>query len=399
MRAQTSHHQILIVGGGSSDLTVAAHVKRALPRPDIAVVEPSRTHYYQPLWTLVGAGLVPKVVTARPEADYLPSGVRWLQDTATELRPAERAVITRSGIVLSYAFLALAPGIQLDWDTMPGVPTALGTNGVCSNDAYAHTEKSWETLQRFQGGNAVFTIPSTPITCGGAPQKIVYLADEYFRRRGVREKARIIGTFAGQAIFGIPMGARAIEPILERKQIDCRPRPNLIALHPEDKQAVFQVTHGATTQEVTLPYDMIHVTPPQRAPDCLKASPLAHADGPFQGWLKVDPPRCKVPTILRSLASVTPRVFRTPRPAQRCANKRRWSSPTCAVMQHPPLRARYNGYGACPLVTGYGKVMMLEFDYDGRPVPTFPLDPTKERDSMPLLKRYALPFLYWHAAG
>jgi sulfide:quinone oxidoreductase len=397
MHAQTSHHQIVIVGGGSGGLTVAARLKRALPRPDIAIMEPSRTHYYQPLWTLVGAGIVNKEVTARPEADYIPQGVHWIQDHAAELHPAEHTVITRSGMAVSYDYLVVAPGIQLDWDKIPGLPAALGTHGVCSNYAYEQADKTWETLQRFQGGNAVFTMPSTPIKCGGAPQKIMYLADEHFRRRGVREKAHIIGAFASKAIFGIPMFARAIERILERKEIDFRPHHDLIALSPEDKMAVFRVTHGETSQEVTLPYDMIHVTPPQSAPDCIKSSPLAHAEGPFQGWLKVDP------YTLQN--SDYPEVFglgdATGIPNAKTGAAVRKQAPVvvanlCAMMQQQPLSARYNGYGSCPLVTGYGKVMMIEFDYDGKPVPTFPLDPTQERYSMYLLKRYALPFMYWH---
>jgi sulfide:quinone oxidoreductase len=207
----------------------------------------------------------------------------------------------------------------------------------------------------------------------------------------------MIGAFASKAIFGIPMFAKAIEPILARKQIDFRPHHDLIALSPEDKMAVFRVTHGETTQDMVIPYDMIHVTPPQSAPDFIKTSPLAHAEGPFRGWLKVDP------YTLQSLDY--PEVFglgdATGIPNAKTGAAVRKQAPVvvanlCAMMQHQPLRARYNGYGSCPLVTGYGKVMMIEFDYDGKPVPTFPLDPTKERYSMYLLKRYALPFMYWH---
>lgn len=397
MSTQTSHHQIVIVGGGSGGVTVAARLKRALRRPDIAIVEPSGTHYYQPLWTLVGAGVVSKEVTARPQADYIPSGVRWVQDAATALRPAERTVMTKGGAALSYDYLVLAPGIQLDWEKIPGLPEALGTDGVCSNYAYEQAEKTWETLRRFQGGNAVFTMPATPIKCGGAPQKIMYLAEEHFRRRGVRAKTHIIGAFATQAIFGIPLFAKAIEPILVRKEIDFRPQHDLIALHPGDKMAVFRVAHEEGAKEVTIPYDMIHVTPPQSAPDFIKASPLAHAEGPFKGWLQVDPYTLQNPEY--------PEVFglgdATGIPNAKTGAAVRKQAPVVvanlgAVMQHQPLSARYHGYGSCPLVTGYGKVMMIEFDYEGKPVPTFPLDPTKERYSMYLLKRYALPFMYWH---
>ncbi|MGE3541669.1 MAG: FAD/NAD(P)-binding oxidoreductase [Candidatus Tectimicrobiota bacterium] len=268
---------------------MAARLQRVLRTPDIAIVEPSSTHYSQPLWTLVGVGVVNKDVTARPAVDDIPRGVRWLQDDVTELRPAERTVMTRGGAAISYDSLVVSPGIQIDWEKIAGFLEALGTLGVCSTYAYEHVEKTWDTLRHCAGGNAVFTIPATPIKCGGAPQKILSLADERFRRRGVRDKTHIIGAFAPKAVFGMPMVTRAIERVLERKPIDCRPPYDRMALHPEDKKAVFRVTHGEATQEGTIPYDMIYVTPPQSAPDCIKASPLAHAEGPLQGWLNVDP--------------------------------------------------------------------------------------------------------------
>jgi len=320
-----------------------------------------------------------------------------VQDYVTELQPAERTLTTREGTVLGYDYLVVAPGIQLDWDKIAGLPEALGQHGVCSNYAYDQAAYTWETLRHFPGGNAVFTMPSTPIKCGGAPQKIMYLADEHLRRTGVRDKSNIIGAFAGQAIFGIPMFAAAIERILERKQIDFRPRHDLIALHAAEKAAVFRVTQGDTTQEVTVPYDMIHVTPPQSAPDFIKTSPLAHSTGPFQGWLQVDPYTLQHPDYpevfgLGDVAGI---------PNAKTGAAVRKQAPVVvanllALMQQQPLTARYNGYGSCPLVTGYHKVMMIEFDYDGKPTPTFPLDPTKERYSMYLLKRYALPYMYWH---
>lgn len=317
---QTAHYQIVIIGGGSAGLTVAARLTPALSRPDIAVVEPSRTHYYQPLWTFVGARIVPKEMTARPEADYIPRGVYWFQDSVTALRPAEHAVTLASGATITYDYLVVAPGIQLDRHKIPGLPEALGRHGVCSNYAYEQAAKTWETLQGFQGGNALFTMPATPVKCGGALQKIMYLADEHFRRRGVQDKTHLIGAFAGKAIVGIPLFARVIEGILERKQIDFQPQHDLVALHPADKMVVFRVTQGDASTEVTHPYDMIHVTPPQSAPDVVKQSPLAHADGPFQGRLKVDlyTLQHNTRTTRKSLASAMPPAFLMPKPALPC---------------------------------------------------------------------------------
>jgi sulfide:quinone oxidoreductase len=170
-----AHHRIVIVGGGSAGITVAARLATTLPQPDIAIIEPSATHYYQPLWTLVGGGVFPKAVTERDEATLIPQGVTWIQDAVTEFSPEDNTVLTRGGNKVQYDYLVVAPGIQIDWDKVKGLKAAIGKEGVCSNYAYEYVDKTWECLRNFKGGNAIFTQPNTPIKCGGAPQKIMYL--------------------------------------------------------------------------------------------------------------------------------------------------------------------------------------------------------------------------------
>lgn len=187
------HHQIVIVGGGTAGITVAARLmKDWFTRRDVAVIEPSDKHYYQPLWTLVGAGLATKESTERAEASVIPRGVTWILDAVAEILPEQNTLLTRDGKTITYDWLVVAAGLQVDWDKIPRLRDAIGKNGVCSNYSFRTVDSTWAAIRNFKGGTAVFTMPSGAVKCGGAPQKIMYLADDRFREAGVRGQTLII---------------------------------------------------------------------------------------------------------------------------------------------------------------------------------------------------------------
>lgn len=384
------HHQVVVVGGGNGGISVAAQLLRAARGVDVAIIEPSSKHYYQPLWTLVGGGAANKEATEHAEASVIPKGAIWLQDAVAKLCPDEDAVLTASGKKVTYDFLVVSPGIQLNWGAIKGLEGAVGKNGVCSNYSYEYVGTTWEFIRNFKGGTAIFTHPATPIKCGGAPQKIAYLADEAFRRQGVRDKTTIIFATANAGIFQVEKYARTLRAVVARKGIDARYQTNLVEIRPETKEAVLKDLE--TGEETAVHFDLIHVTPPQSAPDFVRESPLANADG----WVDVDK------TTLRH--NKYPNVFAlgdaSSLPTSKTGAAIRRQAPVlvknlAAAIQGKPLTASYDGYAACPLVTGYGKVVMAEFDYDLTPKESFPFDQSKERRTMWWVKKFGLPVLYW----
>ena len=200
----TERHEVVIIGGGNAGLSVAARLRRARKGLDVAVVEPSQTHYYQPLWTLIGGGVFRKEDTVRDEAKYIPGGVAWIRDAVVEACPDDKALVTARGTRVEYDYLVVAPGIQIDWGKIKGLKEALGRAGVCSNYSYDSVDSTWRFIREFKGGNALFTHPNTPIKCGGAPQKIMYLADDHFRKAGVRDKTEVTFLHGGGSIFAVP---------------------------------------------------------------------------------------------------------------------------------------------------------------------------------------------------
>lgn len=390
-RAAVRRFEVVVVGGGTAGITVAARLLRARRGLDVAIVEPSRDHYYQPLWTLVGGGVFPKEVTQRKQASLIPSRATWIRDAVVDFRPEESLVVTAGGDVLSYDLLVVCPGIQLDWGGIAGLPDAIGRDGVCSIWSYEQVDRVWEEIRGFRGGTALFTFPSTPIKCPGAAQKIMYLADDHFRRAGVRERSRIVFVSAAPRIFGVDKYARTLERVVARKGIETLFRHELVAVRPGSGEAVVRSLESG--DELTIPYDLLHVAPPQSAPDVVKRSPLAAP----AGWVEVD---------RDTLQHVRyPNVFSagdaSSLPTSKTGAAVRGQAPVLvenllAFLDGRALPGRYDGYTACPLVTGYGKLVLAEFDYDAKPRETFPFDQSKERYSMYLLKKRGLPLLYWH---
>ncbi len=393
----TARARIVIVGGGTAGI-IAAHWLRRAGQGDIALIEPSRQHFYQPLWTLVGAGAARQQATVRPEADYIPPGVRWIQDRVVEINPERQEVATGSGQRVGYDALVVAPGIQLNWDAIPGLREALREGHACTNYAFDCAPRTWELIRNFRGGTALFHMPGTPIKCPGAPQKILYLAADHFRRRGILRDVNLIYGAGTASIYGAKEYAAVLNPVLERYGIDARFHHELVEIRAERKEAVFQAKGAADPGRVAIPYDLLHVVPPQSAPDFIRDSPLAASPNPGQGWVKVDQytlQHLDYPNVF-----AVGDVANTPNAKTGAAASRQAlvaAANVASYLQGREPAARYNGYIACPVVTGYGRMLLCELDYSGRPAPSIPFgDPFRERYDMWLLKKHGLPWLYWH---
>lgn len=391
MFGSKTHYQVLIVGGGTAGITVAASLRRrAGGELPIAIVEPADTHYYQPAFTLVGAGAYALSDTRRATASLIPPGVAWIADAVTMLDPDKNAVQLKSGERLTYDYLVLCSGVELRWDLVQGLKDALGHDGVCSNYAPEYAEYTWKCLLSLRrGATGLFTQPPLPFKCPGAPQKIAYLTADYLRRKGFLGECDLRFLTDAPTMFGVPYFAGPLKTIADRYGIKVHFQTNLVAVDGTSRMAFFQTADG---RSFSMNYNMLHVTPPQAPHDFVRSSPLANAAG------YIDVHQNSLQSVQYTNVFGLGDVCSTPN-----------SKTAAAIRKQAPIVVRnllhlihggsveggYDGYASCPLTTAYGKVMMAEFIYGGKVTPTFPLDPSKERRLYWWIKTIGLPAMYW----
>ena len=391
--AQSMKHDVVIIGGGSAGIATAASLLRRRPSLDIAIVEPAEDHYYQPGWTMVGGGVFDAAVTRRSMESVMPKQASWIRQAAADFKPENNLVILSDGRSLTYKVLVVAPGIRLAWEKIEGLEQALGKDGVTSNYRYDLAPYTWQLVKNLRSGRAIFSQPPMPIKCAGAPQKAMYLACDAWKHAGVLGDIDVEFRNAGGVLFGVQAYVPALMEYVEDYGIDLQLNQNLVAVDGPARQATFRTEAG----EETVGFDMLHVVPPQVAPQVVAESPLANAESGFVDVDKFSLQHVRYPNVfaLGDAGSM---------PNAKTAAAARKQAPIAAVNVLAALDgkepvAAYDGYGSCPLTVERGKIVLAEFGYDGKLLPSFPswlIDGTRPRKLSWLLKSEALPWIYWN---
>ena len=385
---------IVVIGGGSAGIGLLASLLKRDPQLNITLIEPNDYHCYQPAWTLVGGGAYDLHKTRRSLADVLPNGVSWVQAAVSELLPDENTLVLDSGQRVTWKNLIVCPGLRLAWEKIEGLQDTLGQHGVTSNYSYEHAAYTWQLVQQLKGGKALFTQPAMPIKCAGAPQKAMYLSCDHWLKQGDLKHIDVEFNLAGAALFGVPTFVPPLMKYVEKYNARLAFNSNLVKVDGPARKAWFEVkdTEGNVSVEEKT-FDMLHVVPPQLAPDFIRQSPLADA----AGWCEVNPhslQHLRYPHIF-GLGDVCGTTN-----AKTAAAVRKQivvvAENLLALRKQAPLPLKYDGYGSCPLTVEKGKVVLAEFGYGGKLLPTFPLDPTRARRSMWFLKATLLPWFYWN---
>jgi sulfide:quinone oxidoreductase len=385
---------IVVIGGGSAGIGLLASLLKRDPQLNITLIEPSEYHCYQPAWTLVGGGAYDVKKTRRRLADVLPNGVTWVQACVTELLPDEQTLVLDNGQRVTWNNLVVCPGLRLAWEKIDGLQDTLGHNGVTSNYSYEHATYTWQLVQQLKDGKAIFTQPAMPIKCAGAPQKAMYLSCDHWLKQGHLKNIDVEFNLAGAALFGVATFVPPLMKYIEKYQARLAFNSNLIKVDGPARKAWFEVKDAEGNVKVEeKSFDVLHVVPPQVSPGFIHQSALADA----AGWCEVNP---------QSLQHVRyPHVFGlgdvcSTTNAKTAAAVRKQivvvAENLLALRRQVPLPLKYDGYGSCPLTVEKGKVVLAEFGYGGKLLPTFPLDPTQARRSMWFLKATLLPWFYWN---
>lgn len=408
-----NHYDVLVIGAGTGGVMTASQINQKHPSFKVGIIDPSETHYYQPAWTLVGAGTYSYEKTKRPMKDIVPPKSTWIQDKVTKILSKENKVETEKSGTISYDYLVVSPGLTSDYSLVPGLKDAFDDPNGMAGSVYTNPEKVWKDIQNFKGGVALFTQPTTPIKCGGAPQKIMYLAEAAFKKQNKRDKTKVVFATAGGVIFGIKPVKETLMNVVNRKNIQLKFGHQLVKIDPKDKIAWYKLGDnvGAHNENVGtqviekdglvgIKYDFLHTAPPSVAPKFIQESDLVNGDG----WMDVNIhslqskkydnifgigdvvalPTAKTGAAIRKQVPVVIDNIVKLKNGEKASNE------------------GYNGYSSCPLVTEYGKMVLAEFDYEGNFTPDPMLkwmlisDSSKEHWRLWMLKKYGLPYLYWN---
>ena len=404
--------KIVIIGGGAAGITMAAYLSERLRHDDITIIEPETTHRYQPGYTLIAAGIFTPQEIERPTTSLIPTDVKWLKDHVVELDPDHNRVVTAQNGPISYDFLVVAPGCQVDFTAVEGISqSTLGAGNVHSVYDFEGARKCRDAIQKLptlKGGPLVFTDTYTKMKCGGAPKKITLLAEDHLRKTNARDRFKL-SDFDNQNVLMKPkvFGDRLTAIYAERK-IDVRYLHRLSSVDTVAKKAVFHRVPEPTTkalppghafEKVSVDFEFLHFTPPMTAPDFVRRSSLTSEEERAKGgWVTVDKhtlvhTRYKNIISLGDVAGI---------PTSKTGAAIRMQAPVAAanlisLMEGKAPGIKYNGYSACPIITEYGKVLMCEFGYDEKLLQTIPfLDPAIERGMWWTLKTHGLMPMYYH---
>ncbi len=391
--AATPRYDVLVIGGGGAGCAVTASLLKRDPNLRIAVIEPREQHYYQPGWTLVGAGVFDRANTERAMSRCIPSKAQWIHAAAEAFEPEHQQVVLEDGSRIGYRALVVCPGLALDWDAIEGARDSLGKYGVTSNYAFELAPYTWQLVQQLRHGRALFTQPPMPIKCAGAPQKAMYLSCDHWLRQGVLKDIQVDFCSAGAVLFGVADFVPGLMAYVERYGAELNFNNRLTAVDGPARKAWFDVVDSnGQSRRVVREFDMLHLVPPQHAPDFIRQSALSTADG----WFEAEHETLRHPRFgnIFSLGDVCSA------PNAKTAAAVRKQAPVVAenvlsVLSGAGPRAIYDGYGSCPLTVERGKVILAEFGYGGKLLPTFPLDPKVPRRLAWKLKTRWMPSIYF----
>jgi sulfide:quinone oxidoreductase len=352
----------------------------------VTLVDKSAEHHYQPSYYLIPFGHMEPENQHRPVEGLVRSGVEFVQAEVQGVDPETREVETDQQ-VLEYDYLVSALGNRLAPESVPGMMDAWEErDNVFPFYHYEAAVALRDAVEEFDGGQFLVTVPDTPIKCGGAPLKMAMLAEDYFRERGIRDEVDIAVGKPTPTPFGTPPSPKAhyngkIEEIWAERDIEFLPDFELEEIDHENDQAV-----AADGREVD--YDLYAPVPPQFGRETLvEGSPLTDGgeyvtvddhtlqhedyDDVFAIGDNADLPTSRTASAARKQVHILVKNLES-------------------AMAGRPLRAEYDGYTACPLLTREGKAMIAEFDYED------PIAAPVETRSNWVLDVNVIPSMYWN---
>ena len=384
---------LLILGGGTAGTMMANHLRRRLSASDwkMTVVDRSDRHLYQPGLLFLPFGDYTEDQIIRPTRDFMPQGVDFLQEEVEQVLPDQHQVKLKNGAVLSYDVLIIATGCRTAPEETQGM---LGPKWrVNVHDFYTldGARALRDRLDTFKGGRVVVHVNEMPIKCPVAPLEFTFLADTFFRERGMRDRVTLTYVTPLSGAFTKPKASKKLGHLLADKGIEVV--TDFVAEQVDQENDKLVCFDG---REV--PYDLLVTTPTNMGDEAVRRSGLGD-DLDF------------IPTHKHTLQSLKyADVFvigdATNVPASKAGSVAHFESETLAdnVMLHiegKPLKEEFDGHSNCFIESGNGKALLIDFNYEYEPHEggfPFSFGPMKllEESRLNHLGKLAFRHVYWN---
>jgi sulfide:quinone oxidoreductase len=398
-------HKVVVIGAGAAGLSISHQLLRhgSFTTDEIAIIDPAAWTHYQPGWTLVGGGLKTREELRMPLKGLLDPKLKFYNEQVASLSPDDNCVSLGNGDKVAYEHLVVVPGISINYGSIKGLPEAFSNRDAPVSSIYGYDtcEKVFPTIQNLRRGRAIFTQPAGVIKCAGAPQKIMWLALDYWKKAGLYDAAAastspISITFATglPVMFGVPKYSAALEKLRQERGVEGLFQHDLVAV--DGNKATFARVGGAEPSHVTRDFDLLHVVPKMGPHEFVKKSAVANEGG----FVDVD----EATTRSTRYKNVWSAGDASSLPTSKTAAAVTAQAPVLVGnllgalegKEEPALR--YDGYTSCPLTTEYGKVLLAEFKYGGVPKETFGnllgIDQGVPRRAFYYMKRDFFPWVY-----
>lgn len=371
---------IAIIGAGLGGISLSAQLISDLPNAKITLFDADPMLYYQPGFTLIAAGIYDKDDVSYDKKDLINKKVQWVQENVAKLDVESKSLQTTSGATHTYDYLIIATGTTYEFELYKGLSEEI-VNDPSTNIASIYTAdsavKARDMLKKLakNGGRAIFAEPNTPIKCGGANKKLNFLLEDLARSEGGRDKLEMHLYTGGDSMLSSPVHAKMIEQLYIERDMPYSTRHLLVEVDKERNVAIFEKLmpyrengqDKVAKERVEVPYDYLFVIPKMKTSDFIAQAGLSISKGHTAGnWVDVDKytlQHKKYPYIfaIGDCAGI---------PKGKTGASIRKQYPVVAKnliahLQGQNLEAKFNGYTACPLLTGYGKAVMVEFNYEG----------------------------------
>ena len=358
--------KIVILGAGTGGTIMANKLRKVLERDEwsITVVDKDPNHYYQPGFLFIPFGIYSKHDVVKPKASFIPAGVKFIVNDIDRVEPDKNTVYLTNGQILEYDFLIVATGTHINPAETPGLLGREWRKSIF--DFYTHEGAvALSTfLKTWEGGDMVINIAELPFKCPVAPLEFAFLADEFFVKKGIRDKVNIYYTTPLSGAFTKPKSSKMLGELLKEKNIRIIPDFYLERVDDENKKII-----SYDGREVK--FDLLTIIPVNMGADWVARSGM----GDDMNYIATDKYTLRSEKwenifVLGDASNI---------PTSKAGSVVHFASDVLfenlmAAIEGRPLIAKFDGHSNCYIETGFGKGSLIDFNYETEPLPgTYPL--------------------------